>query len=108
MSGNTDKNNIQTSGARMAGGKNKEIVSIFAHRMLTTKEKNRYIKGNLVINNLGDMDDNLNSFDKTEAVWVADWIEYLGDQITATQIRTNPMNFKKIIHNRREELKKLA
>jgi len=108
MSGNTEKKNIQMSGAGTAGGKSKEIVSVFAHRMLTTKEKNRYIKGELVIQNLGDLDDNLSSFDATEAPWVADWIEYLGDRITATRIRVSPMDFKKLIHNRREELKKLA
>jgi hypothetical protein len=39
---------------------------------------------------------------------VADWIEYLGDAETARRIRDEPSRFRKIVHERREELKKAS
>jgi hypothetical protein len=45
-------------------------------------------------------------FEHHEARWVADWLEYLGDAETAKRIRDEPSRFRKIVHERREELRK--
>ena len=48
----------------------------------------------------------IHEFRDEHAPWIADWIEYLGDNKTAKKIRDAPGEFKEIISNRYEELKK--
>lgn len=58
----------------------------------------------IAIKNLSALRDNLDVFNEEDALWLASWIEYLGDQKTAARIRETPGEFKKIIIARHEEL----
>jgi len=78
-----------------------------ATRMLTAEGKNPYHKGDLTIRNIDELDQNIASFEHHEAPWVADWLEYLGDAETAGRIRGEPVHFKRLIHERVSELRKI-
>jgi len=95
-------------GARTGAAAGSETTRALAARMLSPQDKNPYYKGPTAIRNLDELDRNLGMFDQSEAAWVADWIEYLGDPTTAVRIRNSPDSFKTIIHDRREELRRLA
>jgi hypothetical protein len=64
-------------------------------------EKNPYYldRGSrtIVIKNIAELRDNLDVFTGEEALWLASWIEYLGDKETAARIRETPTEFKEII-----------
>jgi hypothetical protein len=108
MLGKKDARKDDYFGTRMTEGKVSQTPRMTAARMFNPEGKNPYYKGQTVISNLDELDSNLNTFDASEAPWVADWIEYLGDSATAARIRKTPTEFKNIIHQRREELKRLA
>ena len=59
----------------------------------------------VTINNLIDLRDNLDAFTHGEALWLASWIEYLGDPHTAGRIRENPEQLKEIVAGRYDELR---
>jgi len=77
-----------------------------AEAMFLAYDKNAYVKGDIAIHNIDELERNIASFEHHEAPWLADWIAYLGDAETATKIRAEPSSFKKIIHNRWSDLKK--
>ena len=64
----------------------------------------RRLLGERAIKNLKELRQNLGLFTEKEALWVADWLEYLGDPKTARRIRENSQDFKAIIINRYAEL----
>ena len=73
-------------------------------------EKNPYylFRGNdtsITIRNLTDLRYNLDAFTKEEAYWLALWLEYLGDNECAGQIRERPEKFKHIIMKRYNDLR---
>ncbi len=68
-------------------------------------EKNPYYHGNKEIRNLQELVENLENFSEKEALWLASWVEYLGDSTLANRIRRNPKNFKTIIKKRYMQLK---
>ena len=76
-----------------------------ASKMLIAEGKNPYYKGGLSLRNLDELDQNIASFEHHEALWVADWIDYLGDPQTAASIRAEPANFKRLVHERASELR---
>jgi hypothetical protein len=80
-------------------------LSPLAEGMFLAYGKNPYIKGDMVIHNLDELERNIAAFEHHEAPWLADWIDYLGDVETARMIRAEPAGFKKIIHQRWSELK---
>jgi len=85
----------------------KEVISKIAKDLLTGNDKNPYYYGSIVIQNLDELQNHLHNFSEHEAGWLADWIDYLGDNHTAIKIRENPNEFKTIINERYLELKKL-
>ena len=108
MLGRKDMKREDAYATRLTVGKENETARAFAARMLSPQGKNPYYKGSTAIRNLDELDRNMTSFDAGEAGWVADWLEYLGDPITASRIRRTPSDFKRIIHERHEELRRLA
>lgn len=83
-------------------------LDAIATRLFVADGKNPYYKGGIAIHNLDELDRNIALLEHHEAKWVADWLEYLGDAETAKRIRDEPSHFKKIVHERREELKKAS
>jgi hypothetical protein len=81
-------------------------LSPLAEGMFLASGKNPYVKGDIAIHNLDELERNISAFEHHEAPWLADWIDYLGDAQTAKMIRAEPAGFKKIIHQRWSELKK--
>jgi hypothetical protein len=108
MLGKKDARKDDYYGTRMNVSRDSQTARAFAGKLFMPEGKNPYYKGQTAIRNLEELDMNLNTFDASEAPWVADWIEYLGDPTTAARIRKSPSDFKNIIHQRREELRKLA
>jgi len=76
--------------------------------LLTPAGKNPYylIRGTdcIAINSISELKDRIDMLMENEADWVASWIEYLGDKETADKIRETPIEFKRIISARYEEL----
>ena len=85
-----------------------ENVTELAHRVLTGEGKNPYYYSGITIQNFHELLDYLQQFSEHEANWLADWIDYLGDTQTALKIRETPSEFKTIINNRYNELKRIA
>ena len=69
-------------------------------------EKNPYYHKNKEIKDMNDLIRNLDSFSEGEALWLASWIEYLGDKTLADRIRKTPSQFKSLIRERYNRLKK--
>ena len=86
----------------MAGGDDKTAV---ARRLFRPEGKNPYIFNGKPLKNLSDLKDYLVAFTGREALWVASWLEYLGDPETAKRIRRKPREFKDIVEKRYRELK---
>jgi len=84
-------------------GKDSEI----AKQLLSGDGKNPYYYGGITIQNFDDLQDHLQNFPENEVGWLADWIDYLGDNRTAVKIRETPSEFKTIINERYIELKRL-
>ena len=80
---------------------------IIAKNLFSPENKNPYYLRGKEIKNLDELKENLQSFKVTEAMWVADWIRYLGDPKTADQIKNRPKDFKRIIDARHTELSDL-
>jgi hypothetical protein len=83
----------------------KTAFSKIATALFTPVDKNPYYQGSRAIANLRDLREHLDAFGPEEAVWLASWLEYLGDSETATKIRAEPDQFKQIVAARYEELK---
>ena len=81
--------------------------AVVAKQLLSGDGKNPYYYGGITIQNFDDLQDHLKNFPENEVGWLADWIDYLGDNRTAVKIRESPSEFKTIINERYLELKKL-
>ena len=73
--------------------------------MFLPKEKKPYMFNGKPLKNLQDLKDYLVAFTGREALWVASWLEYLGDSETAERIREKPEKFKNAVMRRYKELK---
>ncbi len=78
-----------------------------AKNLLKPTGKNPYYHEDRVISNFEELKESLAEFTENEALWVASWIEYLGDAETAQKIYVEPSKFKEIIMNRYYEIKAL-
>lgn len=76
-----------------------------ARLMFLPKEKKPYMFNGKPLKNLQDLKDYLVAFTGREALWVASWLEYLGDSETASRIREKPEKFKNTVTRRYKELK---
>ncbi len=69
-----------------------------------------YLRGSgreapIPIKDLDELKDMLDLFGVEHALWLASWIEYLGDKEIADKIRETPEKFKEIISARYDKLK---
>lgn len=78
---------------------------VIAGRLFYPHDKKPYIFNGKPLKNLKDLKDYLVAFTGKEALWVASWLEYLGDKELARRIRGKPEDFKGIILKRYRELK---
>ncbi|HTX43450.1 MAG TPA: hypothetical protein VMC61_01880 [Methanocella sp.] len=76
-----------------------------ARRLFDPEGKNPYVFNGKPLRNLKDLKDYLVAFTGKEALWVAAWLEYLGDKELARRIRRKPGDFKGLILKRYRELK---
>lgn len=76
-----------------------------ARRLFKPEGRSPYIFNGKPLNNFNDLKDYLVAFTGAEALWVASWLEYLGDAETADRIRRRPRDFKDIVLKRYRELK---
>lgn len=87
----------------------KEQKSVIAASVFRPVEKNPYylLRGAecIALENFFDLENKLDLFVEAEAGWLASWIEYLGDNGTATKIREMPGEFRKIVNERYNELR---
>jgi hypothetical protein len=79
-----------------------------ARMLFMPRDKNPYVFNGKPLKNLQDLKDYLVAFTGREALWVASWLEYLGDGETAEHIRKKPEKFKKLILKRYKELRPYA
>jgi hypothetical protein len=86
--------------------KKKEDLPGISAKLFGAAGKEAYYLGDLAIHNLEELKHHLDKFTEKEAEWLATWIEYLGDQKTAENIRKALPDFKAIIEKRHKELKK--
>jgi hypothetical protein len=86
--------------------KTDENMASLAMRMFGADGKNPYYRGEMVIRNLDELDRNIALFEQSEAGWVADWLEYLGDAQTARRIHDEPSGLGRIVHERAEQLRR--
>ena len=86
----------------MAGDDDKKAA---ARRLFRPEGKRPYVFNGKPLKNLSDLKDYLVAFTGKEALWVASWLEYLGDAETAGRIREKPGDFKSAISKRYKELK---
>lgn len=68
------------------------------------KGKKPYIFNGKPLNDLQDLKDYLVAFTGKEALWVASWLEYLGDTEIAGSIRKDPGHFKRLVSDRYRQL----
>jgi hypothetical protein len=76
-----------------------------AKRLFKPDNKEPYFFNGKPLRDIKDLKDYLVAFTGKEALWVASWIEYLGDPETAERIRKKPRDFKNIVFKRYAELK---
>ena len=86
-------------------GSEKQPLKRLAVMMFKPRDKNPYIFNGKPLKNLQDLKDYLVAFTGKEALWVASWLEYLGDRETAEYIRKKPEKFKNAVLKRYKELK---
>ncbi len=79
-----------------------------ARRLFEPKDKKPYVFNGKPLKNIKELKDYLVAFTGKEALWVASWLEYLGDKELAAGIRKKPREFKNIILRRYNELKQFA
>jgi len=92
---------------RKAGAKEHERqLKKAALALFSPREKNPYVFNGKPLANLQELTDYLVAFTGKEGLWVASWLEYLGDKEVADRIRRHPGDFKKIVADRCHELKK--
>jgi|AGTN01.2.fsa_nt_gi hypothetical protein len=97
----------QENGVRKAGARERERqMKRIARALFRPREKNPYIFNGKPLADLQELTDYLVAFTGKEGLWVASWLEYLGDEETADRIRRQPGDFKKIVAERCRELKK--
>jgi hypothetical protein len=103
MTGSVKQDNpIKKVGARERERQMKKI----ARALFSPREKNPYLFNGKPLANLQELTDYLVAFTGKEGLWVASWLEYLGDKEAADRIRRHPGDFKKIVADRCHELKK--
>ncbi len=76
-----------------------------ARKLFHPTEREPYYLRDLAIRNFDELHANLERFTEEQAGWVADWVQYLGDEETARRIRKETKEFKKIIAQRHQELR---
>lgn len=96
----------QSHGKGHVSGQDTSRLKDIANRLFKPEGKNPYIFNGKPLKNLQDLKDYLVAFTGVEALWVASWIEYLGDDETAERIRRRPGDFKQIILGRYRELRR--
>jgi hypothetical protein len=103
MAGETE----QDTRVRKVGGKERERqLKKTARAVFRPREKNPYVFNGKPLADLQELTDYLVAFTGKEGLWVASWLEYLGDDDVAERIRRHPGDFKKIVADRCHELKK--
>ncbi len=103
MAGETE----QGTRVRKVGGKERERqLKKTARAVFRPREKNPYVFNGKPLADLQELTDYLVAFTGKEGLWVASWLEYLGDDEVAERIRRHPGDFKKIVADRCHELKK--
>ncbi|MBN1455552.1 MAG: hypothetical protein JW945_04810 [Methanomicrobia archaeon] len=58
----------------------------------------------VTITDFSDLRENIDQFVEAEAGWLASWIEYLGDKETANKLRETPVEVRRIVIARYNEL----
>jgi hypothetical protein len=104
ISKKSHKRKKEVSGNKTERRFNREELAGISAKLFSPLEKNPYYHGDKAIRNFRELDESLDEFTENEAGWVASWIEYLGDTITATRIRQTPDRFREIIKIRFNEL----
>ncbi len=104
MSNSTTSKKTRKAPATTRTGEKRQIQT--AEALFSPKGKNPYYFNGKPLANLQELVDYLVAFTGEEGLWVASWIEYLGDNETAEHIRNNPGDFKRIVTERYTELKK--
>lgn len=94
--------------AHMAEVRKENALKSLARAMFRPKDKNPYFFNGKPLRNLQDLKDYLVAFTGKEALWVASWLEYLGDAEIAERIRKRPAEFKRAVMKRYNELKPYA
>jgi len=79
-----------------------------ARRIILGEGVEGYHLPNKVCKGLKGLIDHLDSIKEEDVKWVVRWIEYLGDTELALRIKAHPEEFKEIISDRYEQLKKFA
>jgi hypothetical protein len=103
MTGQAKQENI----IKKAGARNRDRqLKKTARALFSPREKNPYVFNGKPLFNLQELTDYLVAFTGKEGLWVASWLEYLGDKAVADRIRQHPGDFKKIVAARCHELKK--
>lgn len=105
MSSKASRKKPQKSPAAPAARKAEPDRAI-SEAMFHPKDKNPYYFNGKPLGNLRELVDYLVAFTGEEGNWVASWLEYLGDPEVAERIRKNPGNFKRIVQDRYDELKR--
>ncbi len=100
------RNKNTTRASKQNVKKTTENLPELAKQVLSGNGKNPYYFGGTVIKNYDELHVHIDEFKDHEAIWLADWIDYLGDNSTAQKIRETPNEFKNIVTNRISELKK--
>ena len=101
------RTNSKTKSRKNRTRSEKKSNTKIAQEILSGDGKNPYYYGGITIQNLDELQEHLHNFSEHEANWLADWIDYLGDNQTAKTIRTKPAEFRSIINNRYLELKNI-
>ena len=83
-----------------------ELVRV-ANILFDPENKDPLVFRDRIISNFHELTEDLDEFTEEHAPWLADWIEHLGDELTAYEIRQRPHKFKKIIKKRYDRLKHL-
>lgn len=82
-----------------------------ARTLFQAPGKNPYILrefNNMAIANLEDLVKNLDKFNEQSAVWLANWVEYLGDPILAYRLRQTPARFRAVVEERYRQLQRAS
>ena len=85
-----------------------EQKAVIAACVFSPVEKNPYYVHRgahcVTIADFSDLKENIDLFVEAEAGWLASWIAYLGDGETATKIREMPVELRRIVIERYNEL----